>query len=524
MFDTKEIALVLLTMFFNSHPIIRRRLSLLLHDEQRLRKFWLAKSDQTVRSLATTKNKIHYPPSFYQHLEKHPNSFYTLQTLSTNFLPKSRYLNTSNQSSIVPFVLPDIGEGISEVVIKGWMVKVGDEVREFDEICEVESDKASVTISSRYNGTIVKIHYGEGVTAKVGKPLLDIELSDGSSVLSQTKKDESSSDRGIGVNKAMPNQPSADVNEMKNASQDATAIIMLPSVRRLSKQYNIDLSTVKATGKDGRLRKEDILSAIEEKKFTLSCEATSVATNKDQLDTIDYKKREERIAMNNIQLAMLKTMTQALKIPHFGYSDEINVTKLKSYLSSLKRQDIKISLLAVIIKMTSLALTKFPQLNASIDEEAKVVVVKNYHNIGVAVDTRNGLLVPNIKNVQNLSVFDINSELLRLRELGYNSKLMPIDLSGGTFTLSNIGSIGGIYGIPVILPPEIVIGALGKVQRLPRFESSDSGIDVKIEGQDLIQVVWSADHRIVDGATLSRFSNLLKSYLEDPRNALLEMK
>ncbi|KAF7470516.1 Hypothetical predicted protein [Marmota monax] len=172
-----------------------------------------------------------------------------------------------------------------------------------------------------------------------------------------------------------------------------------------------------------------------------------------------------------------------------------------------------------IKQAASLGLLQFPILNSSVDENCQNITYKASHNIGIAMDTEQGLIVPNVKNVQIRSVFEIATELNRLQKLGSAGQLSTSDLTGGTFTLSNIGSIGGTYTKPVILPPEVAIGALGSIMALPRFNQKG-----EVYKAQIMNVSWSADHRIIDGATMSRFSNLWKSYLENPAFMLLDLK
>lgn len=434
---------------------------------------------------------------------------------------------TAGTTKLEKFLLPDIGEGIKEVVIKSWQVKVGDIVKEFDPICEVESDKATATITSRYDGKITSVHYEEGDMAQVGQPLVVIEMS-GDSVASQVKPKE---ERPTSESVASDCKITKNQNQLNEHDEKSKGIIQaLPSVRRFAQEMKVDLALIKATGSRGQVLKDDILAYLakqsetsnkvdERQSVSSSSVPSSVSTTKssgpDQAQSVV-------VPLRGIQKAMFKTMTESLKIPHFNYADEIDLTQLVEAKSSLQQRTgdstKKIANFAIIIKMVSLALLDYPQLNASIDNSGESLIYKNYHNIGVAVDTQAGLIVPNIKNVQNLSVEQVNSELLRLRELGYASKLGPGDLSGATITLSNIGAVGGIFGVPVIVAPEIVIGALGRTQKLPRFNSHG-----QVEARHILQLVWSADHRVVDGATLSRFSNLLKRYLENPHSALVKL-
>ena len=174
------------------------------------------------------------------------------------------------------------------------------------------------------------------------------------------------------------------------------------------------------------------------------------------------------MSIYSFQKAMVKTMTQANTIPHFSYCDEYNMDLLVNFKSHLKHvgkeRGVKISYLPILIKACSIALHSFPVLNAHVDEKCENIIYKASHNIGIAVDTSEGLIVPNIKNVDTKSIFEIANDLNRLQSLALSSKLSPSDLTGGTFTLSNIGTIGGTYMKPVILPPEVAIGALGKIQ------------------------------------------------------------
>jgi len=229
------------------------------------------------------------------------------------------------------------------------------------------------------------------------------------------------------------------------------------------------------------------------------------------------------VPLSGIKRVMARTMTAATVVPHFGFYEEYTVDSLIQLRAQLKplaeSKGIKLSYLPIIIKATSLALNKYPVLNSSINAELTEVHYKPFHNIGVAVDTLHGLLVPNIKNVQDKSILEIASELNRLTKDAQENKLSSADLHGGTLTLSNIGTIGGTYASPVLLLPEVAIGAIGKIQKVPRFDSKGNVVVTHI-----MNISWSADHRVIDGATMANFSNLLKSYLEHPSSMLFDLK
>ncbi|XP_020022038.1 lipoamide acyltransferase component of branched-chain alpha-keto acid dehydrogenase complex, mitochondrial isoform X1 [Castor canadensis] len=422
------------------------------------------------------------------------------------------------RGQLVQFKLSDIGEGIREVTVKEWYVKEGDTVSQFDSICEVQSDKASVTITSRYDGVIKKLYYNLDDTAYVGKPLVDIETE----ALKDSEED-------------VVETPAMSHDEHTHQQIKGQKTLATPAVRRLAMENNIKLSEVVGSGKDGRILKEDILNYLERQTGAIlppspkaevmppppkpKDRAVPTPTSRPPVFTGQDKAQP----LTGFQKAMVKTMTAALKIPHFGYCDEVNLTELVKLREELKpialARGIKLSFMPFFLKAASLGLLQFPILNASVDENCQNITYKASHNIGIAMDTKQGLIVPNVKNVQICSIFEIATELNRLQQLGSSGQLSTTDLTGGTFTLSNIGSIGGTYAKPVILPPEVAIGALGTIQALPRFNQKGDVYKAQI-----MNVSWSADHRIIDGATMSRFSNLWKSYLENPAFMLLDLK
>lgn len=423
------------------------------------------------------------------------------------------FQTTTALNKVIPYKLSDIGEGIREVVLIEWYVKPGDKVAQFDSICEVKSDKASVTITSRYDGIVKKLHYEVDDIALVGQPLLDIDTEESG----ETSKDEDVIE---------PEASSDPLNKL--AGSGGAKALATPAVRRLATENNLNLADVVGTGKDGRVLKEDILRHLERG----SAPASPVPQTHSMPPSPPHAPppptlqpvprappapigQDRTVPLKGVTKAMVKAMTEALKIPHFGYADEVNMTQLVELRTSLKvvaeKRGLKLSYMPFFIKAASLALAQYPVLNSSVDAECENLTYKAAHNIGIAMDTPEGLVVPCVKNVQNLSIFEIAADLNRLQSLGFAGKLGQADLSGVTFSLSNIGNIGGTYTKPVIMPPNVAIGALGRVQVVPRFDEDDNITKVHI-----INVSWSADHRVIDGATMARFSNLWKQYLEDP--------
>ncbi|EDV23485.1 uncharacterized protein TRIADDRAFT_28052, partial [Trichoplax adhaerens] len=408
---------------------------------------------------------------------------------------------TASLGKVIAFNLSDIGEGITEVSIKEWFVKVGDPVAQFDNVCEVQSDKASVTITSRYDGIVTKLYYEVDDIANVGTPLIDIELND-----------DAADSEGI------QSTPEQQDSTPKEATQ-SRKVLATPAVRKIAMENKIDLAKVPATGKDGRVLKEDMLRYLEQPQASETVKEPAPISSKPtpKQSPIDDG---VPVPIRGIRKAMVKTMTESLKVPQFGYCDEISMNALSDLIAKWKQSgSTPIGMMPFFIKAASLALKEFPILNSSVDENCENIIYKSSHNVGFAMDSEQGLIVPNIKNVQELSLVDVSLEFSRLRELGMAGKLGVDDLSGGTFTLSNIGSIGGTYSHPVILTPQVVIGAFGRTQVVPRFNESGQVHEAK-----LMNVSWSADHRIIEGAVMARFSNLWKSFVENPHLMLMHLK
>jgi len=385
----------------------------------------------------------------------------------------------------------------------------------------VQSDKASVTITSKYDGVVTKLYYAVDDIAQTGDPLVDVEVEGSSKSEAQVTEAE----------EVVPEEP----------TKRNVKVLATPAVRRIAQEYGVNLGDVSGSGKEGRVLKEDILAHVEGASpapapaFVPPVAARPLAPALQQAaappaplplpprpsPVIAGKDRVEKT--NVIVKAMTKTMVEALKIPHFGYKDEVEMTQLVKLRSELRaaclERGIKLSYMPFIVKACSLALLHYPILNSTLDAQSETITYKASHNIALAMDTPMGLLVPSIKGVQGLSVFEIAVELNRLQQLGVAGKLSTSDLSGGTFSLSNIGSIGGTYAKPVILPPQVAIGALGKMMTVPRY--TDSG---DLRPAQIMNVSWSADHRCIDGATMARFSNTWKGFLETPASMLLDLK
>ncbi|KAK6335286.1 hypothetical protein TWF718_010719 [Orbilia javanica] len=449
------------------------------------------------------------------------------------------HLHYSRPAFVVkPFLLADIGEGIRECEIIQWFVQPGAKVEQFDNICEVQSDKASVEISSRYDGVIKKLYYEAGDMAIVGKPLVDIDMTD-------LPEDAPSATPDVAADKApAAGAPAASsspaTGSLAESAQEAVAkfngsnsgkyrTLATPAVRRLIKERGIDITKINGTGKDGRVLKEDVERYVEEpteSSTSSSPSAPSARPRTPQTESLE----EQTVSLTPIQSMMFKTMTKSLSIPHFLYADEAFIDRLvalrhtinKSLPQSGDPSLKKISYMPFFIKAVSVALEEYPLINCRVDlsDEAKPkLVMRPQHNIGVAMDTPTGLLVPNIKNVQQLSILEIASELARLQAAGSAGKLSSADLKGGTITLSNIGNVGGTYVAPVVVTSEVAIMGIGRSKVVPAFDENGAVVP-----KTVVNFSWSADHRVVDGSTMARMASLVKRYCEEPELLISKLR
>lgn len=281
------------------------------------------------------------------------------------------------------------------------------------------------------------------------------------------------------------------------------------------KTLNVNILDVTGTGKDGRVLKEDVQKFVAQRDSAPPSPAAAPSA----------EQSETPVRLTPFQSQMFKTMTKSLSIPHFLYADELKVndiTTMRRKLANDPKDPRKITFLSFVIKAVSMALNDYPILNAKVDmanPDKPSLIMRSKHNIGVAMDTPSGLIVPNIKDVASRSIMDIASEISRLSELGKNGKLTPADLSGGTITVSNIGNIGGTYVAPVIVPNEVAILGVGRSRAVPAFD--DAG---QVTKSEVANFSWSADHRIVDGATMARMGGRVRQFIESPELMLMNMR
>lgn len=420
----------------------------------------------------------------------------------------------SGDNATEDFILPDIGEGIVECEVVEWRVAEGDEIEEDQPVVDVMTDKAMVEITAPKAGRVTKLYHQQQAMAKVHAPLFAFIPRD------REEPDES---------RAKP-EPAAQLSTA-TASPVATASRQLipasPAVRRLVREHELNLSDIAGSGKDGRVLKADVLAHIESgSKSAQAPDSGHEAQASGGTVTRRQNAPEQDVRVEPIRgmkAAMAKSMVKsASTIPHFIYSEDIDLTDLLKLREQLKPEaearGSRLTLMPFFMKAMALAVQEFPVLNSQLNDDVTEIHYLPQCNIGMAVDGKAGLMVPNIKGVESLSLLGIADEVARLTEAARSGRVSQEDLKGGTITISNIGALGGTYAAPIINAPEVAIVALGRTQKLPRFDANGQVVE-----RAIMTVSWAGDHRIIDGGTIARFCNRWKRYLESPQTMLLHM-
>jgi len=413
------------------------------------------------------------------------------------------------------FKFPDIGEGLTEGEIVRWLVREGDEVKEGQPLVEVETDKALAEIPSPRTGVILKILAKEKEIVKVGQVIV-IFAEKGEALAAPPPRPS------VGVVGELEEAPAeipavkvrAEAPKPAFVSEHALAT---PAVRALAKELGVDIQKLKGTGAEGRVLEKDVRQAVEKKEKPPVEEVKEVKKVK-KYDLYGYV---DRIPLRGVRRSIAKAMVKSkYTAPHVTTMDEADVTELwkirEKEKKAAEKKGIKLTVLPFIFKAVITGLIEHPYLNATLDEENEEIILKKYYNVGFATDTPEGLMVPVVKNAKDKSILQLAEELTKLAEKAQDRTIDLADLKGGTFTITNYGALGGIYGTPIINHPEVAILGVGKIKDTPVVR------DGKIEIRKILHLALSFDHRVVDGGEAARFLNTVIARLEDPDLILLE--
>lgn len=393
------------------------------------------------------------------------------------------------------FKFPDVGEGIMEGEIVQWRVSVGDPIEEDQILVEVETDKAMVELPSPRDGVIVQLHQDEGDVVNVGEVLVTIGDPE------DLEKPKPRKDTGTVVG-VLDEAPRDDFPE-------PAKVLAIPAVRRMAEALGVDLAAVQGTGPQGNVTSQDLQA--------FAAKQSGVQTDRDATGEI------VRVPLRGIRRTIAKNMPvyqhATAHVTHMDEADVTDLTRIKEKEEKvLREKKIKLTMLSFVIKAVVIGLKEYPFMNSTLDEERGEILLMKYYNIGIAVDTEDGLMVPVIKDADTKNVIHLAEEIERLGKAARARSVALQDLKGGTFSITNVGAYGGIYATPIIHYPQAAILATGRIQERPAV------VQGKITIREMLPLSLTFDHRVMDGATVAAFIKTVIRHLEDPGLLLLELR
>jgi pyruvate dehydrogenase E2 component (dihydrolipoamide acetyltransferase) len=430
--------------------------------------------------------------------------------------------------------LPDIGEGVVEAEVQRWFVQPGDAVAEDQPLVEVMTDKATVTIPSPRQGRVVRLWCDAGAVAKVHAPLVELEVEEGAAT-------------------PVPGAGPAPVAPPAAASPAGKALAT-PAVRALARNLGVELAAVQGSGKGGRVTKEDLEAAAARAAapprgvngangrahaepgqaapavtpaapaIALPAPAAPIpaAPAAPMSRQVTPRGEEERIPLRGMRKRIAENIARSKRTAaHFTFVEQADVTELvqvKHRMADAARADgVRLTYLAFIVKAAVAALKKFPEMNASLDEERNDVVVKKWYDIGIASATDLGLMVPVVRGADRLSLLDVAKEIARIARDTKAGHARPEDVGNSTFTITSLGGLGGLFGTPVLNYPEVGIMGVHRIRPTPVVRNG------QIVARDVMYVSMTGDHRVVDGQMIASFTYQVVKYLEDPGLLFMQM-
>jgi len=404
---------------------------------------------------------------------------------------------------VTDFRFPDLGEGVVEGEIRKWLVKEGDDVKRDQTLAQIETDKALVEMPSPTDGMILRLYHAEGDVIKVGEILATIG-EEGETPVPERK----SSVSVVGELPEAPETVVKPVPETRLAAPAEPAILATPAVRKLARDLGVDISLVEGTGPEGRILEHDV-------RGFKPVEAT-VPKMRPRFDFYGYV---ERVPVRGVRRVtakrMIESQTRAAHVTSMDMADVTDLVALREREKEVaQRQNIHLTFMPYVVKAVVEALKAYPILNSTFDDGAEEVIIKKYYNIGMAVATEEGLLVPVIKGADQQTILELASEIQRLTDLASSRKINLADLKGGTFTITNYGAVGGTYGTPIINYPEVAILGTGRIVDAPLVK------DGEVRVRKVMHLSLSFDHRVLDGAEAASFLNEVKKHLENPGQLL----
>lgn len=406
-------------------------------------------------------------------------------------------------SKIVTVNLPDIGEGVVEGEVIEWLKQPGDPLHQDEPVVIVMTDKATVELPAPHPGKLAKQYFSVGQIAIRDKPLYDIEVSQDIPEKLEEKAPEPTRTAEPIVRKKSQKTATATPPLAKHEGKHALAA---PPARHLAHQLGVNIDQISGTGEDGHVTEEDVVKFHGGKKVSLPTE--------EEFTHLPGDTEKPLLGIRNL---MAKKMAQShAAIPHFSYFEELDATRLvqlrQSFKSEAAKEGISVTYMPFIIRALSLCLKQYPMVNSSFDEAKNVLIMHKQHNVGIAITTKLGLIVPVLKDVQDMSLQDIIKAYESLKQKALAGKLQSSDMKDGTVTVSNFGVLGGggLWATPIINYPEVAILGIARIHKHPVVRNDALVI------RDMLNLSWSFDHRVIDGDLAATVSHHLSTLLQNP--------
>jgi pyruvate dehydrogenase E2 component (dihydrolipoamide acetyltransferase) len=414
--------------------------------------------------------------------------------------------------------VPDIG-GTSHVDVIEILVKVGDVINEDTSLITLESDKASMEIPSPKAGTVRSLCVRVGDKVSEGDAILMLETASTAPPKASPETEKTTAQPAEKIAPILPESEAASVKPpVQQVEQSDDMVFAGPAVRRLARELGVSLSSVQGTGRKARISKDDVTDYVKSQLQRRSPGALELPLAP-SIDFTVFGEIEKQPLSKIKRLTGVNVHRAWMNIPHVTQFDEADITDLEAFrmseLDKAKAAGVRLTLLAFVCKVVSKALAMFPQFNASLDATGDFLILKHYCNVGIAVETPQGLVVPVIKNVNSLSVSDIAKEMARLSTKAREKGLLPTEMSGGCFTISSLGGIGGTAFTPIVNSPEVAILGLSRASMKPVYTGE------AFQPRLMLPLSLSYDHRVIDGAEAARFTQFLSEHLADIRRLLV---
>jgi len=434
-------------------------------------------------------------------------------------------------ANLVEVKVPDIGD-FTDIPVIEILVKVGDTIKKEDSLVSLESDKATMEVPSSHAGVVKEIKVKLGDKVSMGSPVLVIEESAATAavpVAAETATAAPAQAAAVAPPVEVPAAKPAPVAAATTvAAQEVSQPISAgvhasPSIRAFARELGVDLSKVKGTAPKGRITREDVQGFVKsELAKPKGSAAAGGAFAFPEMPPVDFSKfgEIEKRALSRIKKLSGNNLARNwVMIPHVTQQDEADITEVEAFRVKTNEENaksgIKVTMLAFLIKASVAALKKFPEFNASLEPGGENLILKKYFNIGFAADTPNGLVVPVIRNADRKSVLEIGKEMTELSAKAREGKLSPAEMSGGCFSISSLGGIGGTFFTPIINAPEVAILGVSRASMKPIWNGNE------FEPRLVLPLSLSYDHRVIDGAAGARFSTYLAGLMTDIRKLVL---